>query len=177
MSGPRPTFVVTARDPTNNTESAMAVDWTTPISVKPPTFGVVISQHKKTHDIIKHAGVFSVNILPAEELDKVWWLGSHTGRKFEDKLSEAGLTTSEGNSDKNAISIDEAIATFECEVTKEVEVGGFTLFIGEVKSASASDAFFDKEKSMWVPESAKLIFRVANDVFVTNEKLIIQPTT
>lgn len=177
MSGPHTTLVVSVRNPKDKTDSALAVEWSSPLSVNPPLFGIVVSKNKETHNIIREAGVFAVNILSAEDFEKIWWLGTHTGRRHEDKISEIGLTAIEGSFSEHAITIDEAAASFECKLLNEVPVGNFTLFIGEVMATKASDLFFDSEKNMWKPESIKFVFHVANDVFLTNEEMAFQPTS
>jgi flavin reductase (DIM6/NTAB) family NADH-FMN oxidoreductase RutF len=168
MSGPHPTYLVTANDPRDNSKAAIAVSWATPISVNPPLFGIVVSPNKASNDIIREAGVFTVNILPLDVIDEVWWAGTHTGRQYEDKIAAAGLTPQPGRTDKNATSVSEAIASFECRLKNVIPIGNHTLFIGEVAAADASEEFFDVDKGAWIPETARLIFHQANDVFLTN---------
>ncbi len=168
LSGPHPTYLVTANDPRNNNKAAITVAWGTPISVNPPLFGVVISPNKVSHTIIKEAGVFTVNILSIDEIDEIWWAGSHTGRQYENKIKSAGLTAVPGKTDKNATSVIEAMASFECKLKNMIPVGNHTLFIGEVVSAEANEEYFDLEKGKWIPEKARLIFHHVNDVFVTS---------
>lgn len=168
LSGPHPTYLVTVNDPRDNSKAAIAVAWATPISVNPPMFGVVISPNKASHAIIKEAGVFTVNILPLDVVDKIWWTGTHTGRQYENKITAAGLTAVPGKTDKNSTSVEEAIASFECKLKNVIPIGNHTLFVGEVISADASEDYFDVEKGLWIPETARLIFHHANDVFLTN---------
>ncbi|TFG12666.1 flavin reductase family protein [Candidatus Thorarchaeota archaeon] len=175
LSGPHHTLAVSVRDPQDNTDYAMAVEWTTPLSVDPPLFGIVISQDKKTHEVIKETGIFAVNILPVERLKEIWGLGTRTAKRQEDKLSRVGLTAVEGTANRHAISIEEAAASFECRVKDEIQMGGFTLFVGEVLAAQAADVVYDTREDMWVPENIGFIFHVASDVFVTNQKSIVQP--
>ncbi|MFW9871096.1 MAG: flavin reductase family protein [Candidatus Thorarchaeota archaeon] len=168
ISGPRPTYLVTVNDPRNNNKAAIAVAWATPISVKPPLFGIIISPNKSSHNIISEAGVFTVNVLPLDALDELWWAGTHTGRQYENKIAAAGLTAVPGKTDKNATSVAEAIASFECKLKNVIPIGNHTLFIGEVVSVDASEDYFDAKKGQWIPETARLIFHHANDMFLTN---------
>ncbi len=125
--------------------------------------------------MIRETGFFAINILPVERLKEIWGLGTRTAKRQEDKLSKVGLTAVEDSSDRHAISIEEAAATFECRVKDEIQMGGFTPFVGEVLAAQAADAVYDAREDMWVPENIGFIFHVASDVFVTNQKSIIQP--
>jgi flavin reductase (DIM6/NTAB) family NADH-FMN oxidoreductase RutF len=168
LSGPHPTFLVTVNDPRNNNKAAIAVAWATPLSVKPPLFGIVISPNKATSDMIREAGVFTVNILPLDSIDEVWWAGTHTGRQYENKIAAAGLTEVPGRSDKNATSVQEAIASFECKLMNVIPIGNHTLFIGRVVSVDADEEYFDVKKGVWNPETARLIYHLASGAFLTN---------
>jgi flavin reductase (DIM6/NTAB) family NADH-FMN oxidoreductase RutF len=168
LSAPQPAFLVTVSEAGGDKKSAIAVSWATPLSVRPPLFGIVISPNKASHDVIKKAGVFTVNILPLEAVSELWWAGSHSGRNYEDKVEEAGLTSTPGKIHENAISVEEAIASFECKIVNEVSVGDRTLFVGEVVYADASKEHFDIEKGMWIPGTTRLIHHLANDAFLTN---------
>jgi flavin reductase (DIM6/NTAB) family NADH-FMN oxidoreductase RutF len=168
LSGPHPTYLITANDPRNNNKAAIAVSWATPISVNPPLFGVVISPNKASDKVIQEAGIFTVNIMPLIAVDELLWAGSHTGRQYENKITAAGLTAVPGKTDKNATSVAEAIASFECKLKNVIPIGNHTLFIGEVVSVDADEEYFDIEKGNWIPDTAQLIFRQARDAFRTN---------
>lgn len=168
LSGPHPTYLITANDPRDNSKAAIAVAWATPLSVRPPLFGIVISPNKSSYNIVKEAGVFTVNIMPLNALSELWWAGTHTGRQYEDKITKAGLTPVPGKTDKNATSVEEAIASFECKVKNMVPIGNHTLIVGQVVSADAMEKFFDTKKGVWNPETARLIYHLANEAFLTN---------
>jgi flavin reductase (DIM6/NTAB) family NADH-FMN oxidoreductase RutF len=168
LSGPHPTYLVTANDPRDNSKAAIAVAWATPLSVRPPLFGIVISPNKFSYNIVKEAGIFTVNVMPLNALSEVWWAGTHTGRQYEDKISGAGLTPVPGKTDKNATSVEEAIASFECKVKNMVPIGNHTLIVGQVVSVDAMEKFFDPKKGVWIPETARLIYHLANEAFLTN---------
>ncbi len=170
LSGPHPTFIITVADPESGKKSAITMAWTTPLSVRPPLFGIAITPRKATHDAIERAKVFTINIPSKDIQSETWWIGTHTGRNYDDKISAAGLTYLPGKIDKNAISIQEAIASIECRVVEQFSVGDHTLFVGEVVSVDASEEFFDIERGLWIPEAVERIFHLAYDVFVFSQK-------
>jgi flavin reductase (DIM6/NTAB) family NADH-FMN oxidoreductase RutF len=165
VSGPRQTFLITLADKEKNETEVIAVDWATPLSVKPPLFGISLSRNKHSTDLIRSTGFFTVNIPSKDILNETYWAGTHTGRRYKDKIAETGLTVQSGEINDDAVSIQEAIASFECKVVNEIEVGNHLLFVGEVLSVTASDDLFDKEKSMWIPEKLRNIYRIAYDEF------------
>ena len=168
ISGPQPTYLVTVADSEKDTTDIIAVEWATPLSVNPPLFGIVVSQNKNSHDMIKKAGVFTVNIPSVDIAKEMYWAGSHTGRKYKDKIAESGLTSRPGKINANSVSLEEAVGYFECKVVNEVKIGNNVMFIGEVQAAVASGDLFDTEKGMWYPDKLHNIYRVAHEYFVTN---------
>lgn len=168
LSGPHLTYLVTANDPRNNNKAAITVSWATPISVNPPLFGIVISPNKASNSVIQEASMFTVNILPITAVDELLWAGSHSGRQYENKIKAAGLTAVPGRTDKNATSVAEAIASFECKLRNVVPIGNHTLFIGEVVYVDADENYFDFEKGIWIPETVQTLFYHARNVFRTN---------
>jgi len=176
VSGPRQTFLVTVADKDKEQTEVIAVDWSTPLSVRPPLFGISISPNKHAYELIRSTGVFTVNVPSKDILRETYWAGSHTGRRYKNKIEKAGLSSQVGEVNENAISIEEAIASFECKVVDEIETGNHVLFVGEVVSVSASDELFNTEKSMWYPEKLRNIYRVAYDNFVTANPEILSIT-
>jgi flavin reductase (DIM6/NTAB) family NADH-FMN oxidoreductase RutF len=172
-SGPRQTFLITVADSKNSVTEVIAVEWAIPLSVKPPLFGIVISPNKHSYKLIKKVGVFSVNIPSTNILKQAWWAGSHTGSRNKDKIAESGLTLQKGKTNVNAVTVDEAIASFECKVVDEMAVGNYVLFVGEVQSLDVQKEFFDSERGMWEPSKLKPILRVAYDIFVTSNNKTI----
>jgi len=174
VSGPHQPFLVSVRDKQNGTEAVLAVEWATPLSVRPPLFGISVGPNKHTHDVIMRAGVFTVNVPSIEILKQTWWVGTHTGRQHTAKIADAGLTSQPGKTDAAAISIAEAIASFECKVVDEIKLGDHTLFVGEVRSVDASDELFDDAKGMWIPEKLKNIYRVGYEAFVGSSNSVLK---
>ncbi|MFW9886815.1 MAG: flavin reductase family protein [Candidatus Thorarchaeota archaeon] len=173
VSGPRQTYLISVANSKNDTKDVMAVEWATPLSIRPPLFGISISPNKHTYGLIKTAGVFTVNVPSADIVRETYWAGTHTGRRYKDKIAKAGLTSNPGKTDVNAVSIDEAIASFECKVVDEIKVGNHVLFVGEVLSVNASEDLFDIEKGAWYPERLRNIYRVAYKDFVTNSSGVL----
>jgi len=167
VAAPRQTFLVTVADSSNGVTEVVAVEWAAPLSVRPPLFGISISPNKHTSQMIRSAGVFTVNVPSTDILKQTVWAGTHTGRRHKDKITAAGLTSQPSGRDVNAVSIGEAVASFECKVVNEIPVGNYVLFIGEVMSVDASDELFDRQRGAWHTEKIRSILRVAYDTYTT----------
>ena len=99
---------------------------------EPPTIAVSINKDNLTHDYIKESGVFTAAILCQDTpLSFIGNFGFKSGRdidKFEGINYKIGTTGA-------PIVTDYASAYVEVKVTKDIDVGTHTLFIGELVDA------------------------------------------
>ncbi|OGN89297.1 MAG: High molecular weight rubredoxin [Chloroflexi bacterium RBG_13_46_14] len=102
------------------------------VASEPPTLAVSINKDNLTHEYIKKSGVFTASILCQETpLSFIGNFGFKSGRdinKFEGVNYKIGTTGA-------PIVIDYATAYMEVRVTKEMDVGTHTMFIGELVDA------------------------------------------
>lgn len=61
----------------------MPAAWHTPISAKPPLYGVLISPKRYTYDLLEKEGGFTVNFLMHEQAQLIAQLGSTSGRNID----------------------------------------------------------------------------------------------
>ncbi|MFC1962993.1 rubredoxin [Chloroflexota bacterium] len=106
------------------------------VSSEPPIIAVSINKNNLTHDFIKESRVFSATVLCEETpLTFIGRFGFRSGRdtdKFEGinyKIGETGAP----------IVLDNAVSYLEARVTREMDVGTHTLFIGELVNADVVD--------------------------------------
>jgi len=102
------------------------------VTSEPPTVAVSINKNNLTHDFIKESRVFAVSVLCQDTpLTFVGRFGFESGRdtdKFEGinyKIGETGAP----------IVLYNAVSYLEARVTKEMDVGTHTIFVGEVVNA------------------------------------------
>jgi flavin reductase (DIM6/NTAB) family NADH-FMN oxidoreductase RutF len=105
------------------------------VSDSPATILVSILQGTRTHDLVSHAGQFSLSILSASQQR---WADRYSGvdgenqqGRFDDvphQLGPAGAPWIEG-----------ALGHMDCRVAARHDVGASTLFIAEVDAAEAGD--------------------------------------
>jgi len=125
---PRVAAVVTAR--VGEKANAMAAAWHSPLSRKPPLYGVAVSPKRFTHELILEAGEFGVDFLPFDKAEVIASLGGSTGRevdKFEvfEIAEEKAVLTS-------APILAEAYAAYECKLVSHHTFGDHTWFVGEI---------------------------------------------
>ena len=128
------------------------------ITSEPPTIAVSINKKNLTHEFIKESRVFTVSILCEDTpLSFIGNFGFKSGRdtnKFEGINYQIGETGA-------PVVIDNTAAYLEVKVTKEVDVGSHTIFIGDLISAEViSDetcmtyAYYHQVKGGTTPKTA-----------------------
>ena len=151
--------------------NAMAASWVTPLSVRPPLFGVAISPRRYTYELIKKYRDFGVCFLPFSMVDKVLGVGSISGRQA-DKFGVYGLKVKVAKK-INAPLIEQSLSAIECVVVKEVETGDHVFFVGKVVAAWINKEYvkgriFDVSKT-------KHVLYLGEGFFTTNSDNAISP--
>ena len=102
------------------------------ITSEPPTVAVSINKNNLTHEFIKESQAFSASVLCEDTaLSFIGRFGFRSGRDV-DKL--AGIQYHIGETQAPVIT-ENATAYLEVRVSKEVDMGTHTVFIGEVVAA------------------------------------------
>ena len=102
------------------------------ITSEPPTVAVSINKNNLTWQFIKDSRVFAVSVLSQDTpLFFIGRFGFKSGREV-DKLD--GVNYRIGQT-KAPLVIDNAVSYMEAKVTKEMDVGTHTVFVGEIVDA------------------------------------------
>jgi flavin reductase (DIM6/NTAB) family NADH-FMN oxidoreductase RutF len=120
-------YVLGARD--GERRNGMTMNWVTQLSFDPKLIGVGIEREAFTHELVAAGGVFSINLVAQDDRAIV--------RKFTkpvevdlDARTLNGYPFHDGTT--GAPILDQAVAFVDCEVRQSVELGGHSLFIGEI---------------------------------------------
>ena len=106
------------------------------VTSEPPTVAVSINKSNLTHEYIEASKVFSASILHEETpLPYIGGFGFKSGRDT-DKLEGIDYKIGETGA---PIVLDNAVSYLEARVTKEMDVGTHTIFVGEVVNADVVD--------------------------------------
>ena len=106
------------------------------VTSEPPTVAVSINKNNLTHDFIKESRVFSASVLcqdtPLTFIGRFGFKSGRDSNKFEGlnyKIGETGAP----------IVLENAVSYLEAKVTKEMDVGTHTIFVGEIVNADVVD--------------------------------------
>ncbi|MDD5037976.1 MAG: flavin reductase [Dehalococcoidales bacterium] len=99
------------------------------ITSEPPTIAVSINKKNLTWDYIRESGVFAVSILCQDTpLSFIGQFGFKSGRDV-DKMSGTNYKPGQTGA---PVMLDNANAYLEAKVTREMDVGTHTVFVGEI---------------------------------------------
>lgn len=121
---------------------ALAVAWIGIASGKPPSVAAALRKTRRTLEIVRETGEFTVNIPTADQAAIADYFGIVSGRNT-DKFADTGWTL-EPSTVISAPLIAECPYNLECKVTQEVDIGDYTLVIGEVVESHAEESILDE---------------------------------
>lgn len=168
---PRPICVVGVRDHARGTYNFVPVVWASPISSRPPLFGVCLSPKTYSHSLLTKSGEFTVSFLPWEKVELVARLGSVSG-KDTDKVKAFSLELVDGEFVKTPY-LDAAYVAAECSLVEHRSFGEQTLFIGEVLKVIAKTGTFDEEGVLRLDRVAPVLY-VGGNRYVTVDPGTVQ---
>lgn len=116
----------------------LAVAWINVVASTPPTIAMGLRKTRRTLELIRETGEFTVNVPSTSLAAEVDFCGIASGR-MHDKFASAGLTLVPGGATSTPI-IEECPYNIECRVSREVEVGEYVLVLGEIVEAHADEA-------------------------------------
>ncbi|MDX1664071.1 MAG: flavin reductase family protein [Candidatus Promineifilaceae bacterium] len=133
-STPRQVVLLTARR--ENVDNVWPVDWHIPLSEEPELYGLSASRNGFGTAMIKTAGAFVVNFVPASWEEIIFYCGTTSGQEV-DKFMQAGLVKEEAQT-IDAPRLAEALGWLECRVEQCHEVGDHIFFVGRVTAKAFS---------------------------------------
>ena len=131
-------LVVSGRGETAN---ILTIAWIGILSSTPPTIGVSMMKSRYSHELIHQYQEFTVNIPAAGQFREVDYCGITSGRKHH-KAKELGFTLLSGAVIQTPI-IQECPYNIECKVSREIELGDYTLFMAEIVETHVDEQHFD----------------------------------
>jgi len=118
--------------------------------VQPGYVGVAVGFTRYSHDLIRTAGEFAVNLPDSNLSEAVTFCGNRSGRRYR-KFEECHLTPQKARKIETPV-IGECVAWIECENYSSALTHDHTIFVGKVVDAyareDASDRLFATERSL-----------------------------
>jgi len=120
---------------------ALLAAWVGIAGSTPPAVMMALRSSRRTLELIRETGEFTVNTPRADQADVADFIGITSGRT-RDKFAECGWTLTP-SSVVSAPLVAECPYNLECRVMHEVEVGEYVVVIGEILEAHADESVLD----------------------------------
>jgi flavin reductase (DIM6/NTAB) family NADH-FMN oxidoreductase RutF len=149
----------------------MTCGWHTPLSFKPPLYGVLLSPKRFTYKLIVDSGEFAVNFLPATAASLAAAIGGSKGANI-DKFAAFNIKR-DIPLKTNAPVLEDAYATYECKLVEDRLYGDHQLLVGEVVAVHWLPEAFTSEETLDLKTIAPA-FYLGNDKYTTKLKATIE---
>lgn len=113
--------------------SGLVATSVTGLSAEPATLLVCLNQGSSTFPLIRDAGAFAVNVLPAGHRDLAERFSGRFGHKGEERYGDASWSTLE----TGAPVLDDALVSLDCEVEEIVARHSHGIVIGRIRATAA----------------------------------------
>ncbi len=150
IAPPSPVWVIGSYDAAGK-PNMMTSSWVGVCCSKPPCVMIALREATYTHGNIMERKAYTVNIPSVNYAREVAYFGSVSGRDV-DKLAATGLRAVKSEL-VDAPYLEEFPLVIECAVTKVVELGLHTMFIGEIKDVKANQSVLAEDG---VPDLEKM---------------------
>ena len=150
LLGGGPVSLVTTR--WRDQMDVMPAVWAMPVSRKPPLIAVAVHPSRHSHELIRFAEEFALNIPGPEFINHVHYFGLLSGRDIN-KLELSRLRTFKAQK-VDAPLIEGCLAYIECGLEDALRLGDHTLFVGRVAAVQADGDAFDETWTLtddWKP--------------------------
>ena len=147
---PTPVWVIGSYDKEGK-PNVMTSSWAGICCSKPASLMTCLRKATYTHGNIMERRAFTVNIGSESSAHQAAYVGRVSGRNVE-KFKETGLTPIKSTL-VDAPYIKEFPLIVECQLTKTVELGSHTMFIGEIRDVKADPSILSEAG---VPDIQKL---------------------
>ncbi|MFH1576249.1 MAG: flavin reductase family protein [Candidatus Margulisiibacteriota bacterium] len=132
-----PTTVAVVTVKSGERDNLMSAAWHTPLSSKPPLFGVAMAHKRYTFELIREAKEFAVNFMPFSAAETIAQAGAVSGRDV-DKFKQFNFAAEPGKKIKSPI-LNDAYAAYECKLFEHKTFGDHVLVVGEIVAAHQLD--------------------------------------
>ncbi|TYS15039.1 flavin reductase family protein [Rossellomorea vietnamensis] len=132
-------------------DNIMAAGWHSYISYEPPIYGVAIGRERHTYGLVKAAGEFAINFVPARFAEFIQQSGVYSGS--EENKFEIGKMEFERGKTTNAPILKEAYVAYECKTIDVNSYGDHDWFAADITTFYKDEELFDENG---LPDFGKL---------------------
>ena len=154
MLFPLPPVMVTCG--TMDKPNVLTIAWTGIINSEPPMTYISVRPSRFSHDIIKSAGEFVINITTLELAKACDYCGVKSG-KNTDKFKDMGLEI-EPCKEVKAPMLKKAPVSLECKVVDIKSFGSHDMFTAEIVNVNVDDRYLEEDNRLALEKAGLLVF-------------------
>lgn len=143
--------------------NVMTASWVGICCSKPPCVAISLREATYTHGNISKTGAFTVNVPSVAHAAETAFFGRVSGRDI-DKFEATGFTPVRSEL-VNAPYVAEFPVVFECKVTKTIELGLHTMFVGEIIDVKAVGTVLGEDGKPDIEKIKPFLFSPGNPDF------------
>ncbi len=165
---PTPAALITSVD-ADGKPNIITLGETFNLSIRnPPIVGIAMTIERYSHQLVREAGEFVVNLPTSKILDQVLKCGSRSGRDVN-KFDEFGLTPLPATKVKAPL-IAECPVNIECQLLNVIQIGDHDLFQGLAVAEHIDEDLLD-ENGKLDPDKLDFFSMVRGGFYAMGERL------
>jgi len=134
----------------------LAVAWINVMSSTPPTIAMGLRESRKTLELMRETGTFTVNLPSASLVREVDYCGIASGHSA-DKFAATGLRLVPSAVVPTPI-IEQCPFNIECRISGEHEVGSYRVIFGEIVETHADEAILAEDDAVDIAALDPLVY-------------------
>ena len=162
-----PRLVVIVTSHARGKDNAMTVAWHSPISLKPPLYGIAITSHRSSYELILESREFGVNFLSFKDAEIMASVGGSRGKEI-DKFEKFNITREKAMK-TNVPLLKEAYASFECKLIDNKAYGDHEWLVGEIVATHILEEAFTSEGVLDVARFDPALY-LSGEFYLTTSK-------
>jgi len=162
-----PRLVVVVTSHARGRDNAMAVAWHSPVSVKPPLYGIAITPGRSSYELILESKEFGVNFLPFEKVELVASVGGSKGKEM-DKFEKFHIGKDKGQKTPVPL-LKDAYAAYESNLIDHKAYGDHEWLVGEIVATHVLEEAFTPEGVLDVAQFNPSLY-LSGDYYLTTTK-------
>ncbi|MFC2017927.1 flavin reductase family protein [Chloroflexota bacterium] len=148
-------------------DNAMAVAWHSPLSMKPPLYGIAITSSRATYEYILEGKEFAINFLPMEKAELIAAVGGSKGKEIE-KFEKFHIASKKAVKTSVAL-LQDAYAAYECTLVDHKTYGDHEWVVGEIVATHILEEAFTSKGLLDVARFSPALY-LGGDIYLTTLK-------
>jgi flavin reductase (DIM6/NTAB) family NADH-FMN oxidoreductase RutF len=149
----------------------MTAAWHSPLSIKPPLYGIAISPRRSTYELILEGKEFGVNFLPFEKAELMASLGGSRGKEIE-KFERFHIAREKALKTRVPL-LEAAYAAYECKLIDHKVYGDHEWIVGQIVATHILEEAFTSDGVLDVARFNPALY-LSGEFYLTTQKDTLQ---